>query len=54
MEPLLGAVDLYDWIGPWGEPDELQAPPMIDGIFVGGLHLIEVGIVIRHLSPLNP
>jgi protein gp37 len=36
MEPLLGAVDLYDWIGPWGEPDELQAPPMIDGIFVGG------------------
>ncbi|WP_350357338.1 phage Gp37/Gp68 family protein [Paraburkholderia fungorum] len=36
MEPLLGPVNLYDWIGPWGDPDDLQAPPMIDGIFVGG------------------
>lgn len=47
MEPLLGAVNLYDWIGPWGEPFELQAPPMIDGIFVGG----ESG---RGARPMHP
>ncbi|KUZ98130.1 hypothetical protein WI40_14095 [Burkholderia ubonensis] len=36
MEPLLGPVDLYDWIGPWGEPHELQAPAMLDWVIVGG------------------
>lgn len=47
MESLLGAVDLYDWIGPWGQPDEVQAPPMIDGVFVGG----ESG---RGARPMHP
>jgi protein gp37 len=47
MEPLLGPVSLYDWIGPWGKPNELQAPPMIDGIFVGG----ESG---RGARPMHP
>ncbi|CAN7794600.1 phage Gp37/Gp68 family protein [Paraburkholderia hospita] len=47
MEPLLGAVNLYDWIGPWGQPVESQAPPMIDGIFVGG----ESG---RGARPMHP
>lgn len=47
MEPLLGAVDLTDWIGPWGRPHELQAPPMIDGIFVGG----ESGRAARPMHP---
>lgn len=47
MEPLLGEVNLYDWIGPWGKSDELQAPPMIDGIFVGG----ESG---RGARPMHP
>lgn len=47
MEPLLGPVNLYDWIGPWGSPGELQAPPMIDGIFVGG----ESG---RGARPIHP
>ncbi|BCF95177.1 DUF5131 family protein [Paraburkholderia largidicola] len=47
MEPLLGPVNLYDWIGPWGTPNELQAPPMIDGIFVGG----ESG---RGARPMHP
>ncbi|KWD07493.1 hypothetical protein WM34_19940 [Burkholderia ubonensis] len=36
MEPLLGPVDLYDWIGPWGEPHKLQVPAMLDGVIVGG------------------
>ncbi|CAD6556455.1 hypothetical protein LMG28727_06112 [Paraburkholderia kirstenboschensis] len=47
MEPLLGPVNLYDWIGPWGGPTELQAPPMIDGVFVGG----ESG---RGARPMHP
>ena len=47
MEPLLGPVSLYDWIGPWGKPNELQAPSMIDGIFVGG----ESG---RGARPMHP
>jgi protein gp37 len=47
MEPLLGRVSLYDWIGPWGGPTELQAPPMIDGVFVGG----ESG---RGARPMHP
>lgn len=47
MEPLLGAVNLYEWIGPWREPVELQAPPMINGIFVGG----ESG---RGARPMHP
>jgi protein gp37 len=47
MEPLLGPVDLYDWIGPWGTPGELQAQPMIDGVFVGG----ESG---RGARPMHP
>ncbi|WP_454830674.1 phage Gp37/Gp68 family protein [Paraburkholderia xenovorans] len=47
MEPLLGEVSLYDWIGPWGKPGQLQAPPMIDGVFVGG----ESG---RGARPMHP
>jgi len=27
MEPLLREVSLYDWIGPWGKPGQMQAPP---------------------------
>ena len=47
LEPLLGPVYLYDWIGPWGDPHELQAPPTLDGVFVGG----ESG---RHARPMHP
>jgi protein gp37 len=32
-QPLLGAVNLYDWIG---KPHELRAPPMLDWVIVGG------------------
>ncbi|MDO8934208.1 MAG: phage Gp37/Gp68 family protein, partial [Rhodocyclaceae bacterium] len=35
-EPLLGSLNLYDWIGPWGTPEQLQAPAMLDWIVVGG------------------
>ncbi|MDA8256321.1 MAG: phage Gp37/Gp68 family protein [Betaproteobacteria bacterium] len=35
-EPLLGPICLYDWIGPWGSPGELQAPAMLDWVVAGG------------------
>lgn len=35
-EPLLGPVNLFDWIGPWGERGQLQAPPMLDWVICGG------------------
>jgi protein gp37 len=47
MEPLLGEVDLSQWIAPSGKPGDLQAAPMIDGIFVGG----ESG---RGARPMHP
>ena len=45
MEPLLGAVNLFDWIG--GKTHELQAPPMLDWVIVGG----ESG---RGARPMHP
>jgi protein gp37 len=37
VEPLLGMLDLFDYIGPWGpKEDDLQAPPMLDWVVVGG------------------
>lgn len=35
-EPLLGHVDLFDFIGPFGKPHELQQPSMLDWVVVGG------------------
>jgi protein gp37 len=36
-EPLLGPINLFDFIGPWGPtPQSLQAPPQLDWIIVGG------------------
>lgn len=47
MEPLLSEVCLHAWIGPWGKHGDLQAPAMIDGIFVG----VESG---RGARPMHP
>ncbi|WP_342744668.1 DUF5131 family protein [Paraburkholderia ribeironis] len=47
MEPLLGPVNLFDWIGPWSKPHELQAPLMLDWVIVGG----ESG---RNARPIHP
>jgi protein gp37 len=47
MEPLLGPVNLQDWIGPWGKLHESQAPPMLDWVIVGG----ESG---RGARPMHP
>lgn len=36
-EPLLGLINLFDFIGPWGPtPQSLQAPPQLDWVIVGG------------------
>lgn len=36
-EPLLGPINLFDFIGPWApSPGDLQAPPMLDWIIAGG------------------
>ncbi len=36
-EPLLGPLNLFDFIGPWGPtPQSLQAPPALDWVIVGG------------------
>lgn len=37
IEPMLGPISLFDFIGPWGPtPAHLQAPPQLDWVIVGG------------------
>lgn len=48
LEPLLGPISLFDFIGPWGpSPKHLQAPPQLDLVIVGG----ESG---DHARPMHP
>jgi protein gp37 len=47
-EPLLGPINLFDYIGPWGPtPQSLQAPPELDWVIVGG----ESGADARPMHP---
>lgn len=36
LEPLLGPINLFNFIGPWGPKGSLQAPPQLDWVIVGG------------------
>lgn len=46
-EPLLGALNLFDWIGPFGPDGALQAPPALDWVICGG----ESGEYARPMHP---
>lgn len=48
IEPMLGPISLFDFIGPWGPtPAHLQAPPQLDWVIVGG----ESGADARPMHP---
>lgn len=36
VEPMLGLIDLFPWLGPYGPPGSLQAPAMLDWVICGG------------------
>jgi protein gp37 len=47
IEPMLGPINLFEWLGPYGPPGSLQQPPQLDWVICGG----ESGANAR---PMNP